>query len=372
MATTKKPGTEQVPNQIIMLNLDELDFDYENPRLPLVKRSDQEGDVLKYMLKEAKVTDLMLSIGEQGFFSGEPILVVRNPKGGYTVVEGNRRLSALKLLHNPEKAPVLKERVSEISEKSLIKPTKIPAVLYEERNSLLGSLGFRHITGVDEWTSLAKARYVSTMLDAPIYDGKSYNDKLRAIARIIGSRADYVSKILTAYRLYNQIFRNSFYKIPTLDEENIQFSYLTTALSYNSLIKFLELNDDGDGNYKADDSRLRELTEWFFKGNENGITPIVESRNIKLLSSIVESNEALKVFRQTKNVQEAVLFTSAPTESFNSLVNKGFRDISNAYKLIGEMNDKIETTENIIDLIKRIKSTLENLIVVIEGKTKKQ
>ncbi len=40
----------------------------------------------------------MLSIGQQGYFPGEPLLAVKS-NGNYIVVEGNRRLAAVKLLN---------------------------------------------------------------------------------------------------------------------------------------------------------------------------------------------------------------------------------------------------------------------------------
>lgn len=73
-----------------------------NPRLPtrLIGKSDQE--ILKYMIEDANVIDLMASIGENGYFLGEPLLVVTTgQEDQFIVVEGNRRLSSVMLLHNP-------------------------------------------------------------------------------------------------------------------------------------------------------------------------------------------------------------------------------------------------------------------------------
>ena len=45
------------------------------------------------MLDNANIIELMNSIGEQGFFTSEPIEVINSKtKGKYEVVEGNRRL----------------------------------------------------------------------------------------------------------------------------------------------------------------------------------------------------------------------------------------------------------------------------------------
>ena len=56
-----------------------------------------ENKVIDYMVKYGNVTELMLSIGETGYSEAEPLLVVKEGTDKYIVVEGNRRLAALKL-----------------------------------------------------------------------------------------------------------------------------------------------------------------------------------------------------------------------------------------------------------------------------------
>ena len=79
-----------------------LRLDPQNPRLPTELSREAEDEILKWMVLHGSVTDIMRSIGEQGYFTGEPLLVVKITELSYTVVEGNRRLAALKLLHDPE------------------------------------------------------------------------------------------------------------------------------------------------------------------------------------------------------------------------------------------------------------------------------
>jgi ParB-like chromosome segregation protein Spo0J len=66
------------------------------------------------MLSDATLIDLMASISENGFFSGEPIIVISN-NDNYTVIEGNRRLAAIKLLANPGLAIISPKAVEYLS-----------------------------------------------------------------------------------------------------------------------------------------------------------------------------------------------------------------------------------------------------------------
>ncbi|MDM8548498.1 ParB N-terminal domain-containing protein [Desulfobacterales bacterium HSG2] len=103
MANKKQSG-------IVMTDFGELHFDNrENPRLPARLAGADDRDILNYMVLNVSLPDLMRSVGEKGFFGGEPLLVIPDKKkGGYTVVEGNRRLGAVRLLHNPGLSAVKK------------------------------------------------------------------------------------------------------------------------------------------------------------------------------------------------------------------------------------------------------------------------
>ena len=109
---------DQYPSKIDFLNIEDLIYDPKNPRLPssLVK-GDNEKDVINWMLSDAAILELMGSIGEKGFFPAEPLLVVKSAEkeGKYIVVEGNRRLTAAKLLKHPELALDFKTYLQELA-----------------------------------------------------------------------------------------------------------------------------------------------------------------------------------------------------------------------------------------------------------------
>ena len=86
-------------NEIQYIETGKLEFDPENPRFyRLNERAGSDDAVIEEMLDDESVQDLMLSIGEQDYFPGEPLLVVKKGKK-FVVVEGNRRLAAVKLLN---------------------------------------------------------------------------------------------------------------------------------------------------------------------------------------------------------------------------------------------------------------------------------
>lgn len=140
-----------------MLPLKKLLFDPQNPRFPRPGTGDNDGDAIRWMLDNANIIELMNSIGEQGFFVGEPLVVVPSKEiGKFDVVEGNRRLTAVRLLRNPELAPTKKKSVQEASDAAAFKPDELPCLQFNKREEVLHYLAFRHVTGVQAWKPLKR------------------------------------------------------------------------------------------------------------------------------------------------------------------------------------------------------------------------
>ena len=96
--------------EIKFVDIDNLLLDLYNPRLPKSKQGKDNDVVIEFLLLEAATLELMESIGENDFFVGEMLLVIPNKEesGRYVVIEGNRRLTAVLLLNNPDLAKVKK------------------------------------------------------------------------------------------------------------------------------------------------------------------------------------------------------------------------------------------------------------------------
>ena len=83
----------------------DLGLDDENPRLPESLRGKLQSEILGFLKREGVLEEIAQSYLDNGFFQHEPLLVVQgNGREFYTVVEGNRRLAALKILHEAPEA----------------------------------------------------------------------------------------------------------------------------------------------------------------------------------------------------------------------------------------------------------------------------
>ena len=234
--------TKDTKNQIglnkpILVELQDLYLDPQNPRLPTnIGRT--ESDMLEYLAKYTSIEDLMNAIAENDYFPGEPLIAFKE-NNNFFVVEGNRRLTALKLINNPYTVRNPSSRSIEISENAAYKPQNIPVVVVESREAAIPYLGYRHITGVKQWEPLAKARYIKNVFDQLTDKTQDVNSRLKEVANIIGSRRDHIRRNLEALSVYKVIENNDFFEIENLSETSIKFSVLSTALADERFSSFV-------------------------------------------------------------------------------------------------------------------------------------
>lgn len=309
--------------EIEFLAVERLNFDPLNPRLPKTLDGSSEEALLDWLLDDATIIELMGSIGSQGYFPGEPLIVVESEDeaGEYTVIEGNRRLAAVMLLLHPGRAPSRRKAVAAASEEATEKPDRLPSLIADNRTEVLNYLGYRHITGIKEWDPLPKAQYLKHLWSA--HEFTDVTEGFRELARIIGSRSDYVGRLLTSLAIYEEIESNDFFSISGLRETSIDFSVLSTALSYANLANFLGLESAADRDLASlEEKNLEELTRWMFEKRSDGSTILGESRNLKDLAAVVDSKPALAALRAGESLAEAALVTDRPAEIFRGELRK--------------------------------------------------
>ena len=156
----------------------------------------------------------------------------------YTVVEGNRRLAALKILLFKEDREAVNLRMAPVvtgGAKSRLDP--VPVKVYGTRDEIFPYLGVRHIVGVKSWEALAKAKYVRSLRE----QGHSLTDVARQVGS--GKRTDVVRRwLLTLYSL-EQANEESDTPWDELDE-GFGFSWLYTSLGYRSVRDYLGITPE--------------------------------------------------------------------------------------------------------------------------------
>ncbi|NLZ10863.1 MAG: ParB N-terminal domain-containing protein [Alcaligenaceae bacterium] len=304
------------------ISVSKLHFDPENPRFPIEVAQLPAEELIERFIRDERLTELVSSIADQGYFAGEPLLVVKvGNTDSFHVIEGNRRLAALKLLHREIAVPAGRFSIEEEVEQAKQRPNPIPCLVFHDRKDILRYLGFRHITGIKSWGALQKARYLKQIRDA-LYSEMPSEEQTQALAREIGSRSDYVAQILTALNLYEHAERKNFYGVQGLSPENIEFSLLSTAISYSNITLYLGLVDRKDMHSSTiNDENLKNILTWMFAAPD-GRRPILgDSRNIRKLSAVVQSAEAKQTLLNTGDLEEAFLQSEGPSIAFSHSLN---------------------------------------------------
>jgi len=355
-----------------LINVGILDFDPKNPRFLDIGAGTPLVDKLatKRMVEEENLDELVNSIGQQNFFSGEPLLVTSSDTAGrYVVVEGNRRLAALRVLTGMVSEEVLTPTLADAVARAIYKPAKVNCFVFAERRDILKYLGFRHISGPRRWESLSKARYLADLI-INFYSDLPQEEQMRAVARDIGSRRDYVAQLLTTLNLYNRARKADFYGLQRVRDKDISFSLLSTALSYRNIVEFLNLpGRDSVTTNGVNDDHAKELLGWMFAQDRSGDTVLGESRRLKHLAAVVNSPSAVVELRKTNDLDKAYLYTSGPSEAFSKLLTSADEALG---ECIGLLGGDVVPDVTLDALVERIVNRADNLQLLLGNSRRQQ
>ncbi|MES2279948.1 MAG: ParB/RepB/Spo0J family partition protein [Pseudomonadota bacterium] len=286
-----------------VIDVSKLEFDKENPRFPVDINALDEDALIERFVRDERLQEIVESIGDHGYFPGEPLLVVPK-RGKYIVVEGNRRLAALKLLNGLANPPEGRIAIERAIERAKHRPKKVQCLVFTSQKYTLRYLGFRHITGIKPWNALQKARYMQKLLD-DVPNNLRPDAGLKLLARETGSSSTYLGQSLAALRIYEAAESENFFKLK-LSPNDIEFSLLTTALSYANITEYVGLESNVDIEPESLNlEHVKNLFLWMFVAQPNQKSILRESRNLKKLAAIVAEPEAVEELLAKGNLDEA-------------------------------------------------------------------
>ena len=318
-------------NGFDMLAVESLAFDKENPRLPTSVRGGDDAGILTYLATKTGIENLMSSIGENGFFNGEAIVVIPEETGKYTVIEGNRRLAALRLLQDPTLVKIAS--IDRAASEADTKPTRVPVYIVQSRDDTLQYLGFRHISGVQRWDPLAKARYLESLFGRTKGDPQQ---RYTSVAREIGSTSTTVRRNLDALAAYRIVDQRDFYDIAEMEEGTFQFGTFYTAIGNADISNFIGTRNSGTPAHPVTDpgvineGQLEELVRYMFERDALGRTKLGESRNIGKLGAVLANPESLQALRMGQSLDTAYRSTPHGRDDFMRHMNQAIEELKQA------------------------------------------
>ena len=164
------------------ISVTSLHLDSKNPRLDASTRGASPRELIHFLFTNDKAIDIVESIALRGFFPNEPLLAIREDNK-FVVVEGNRRLAALKAIHEPsllEGLGAIKKQVERLTERFGARNSiaKVPVIVAPDRKSTDRQIAGKNIgTPVLAWQSENRATFILEKI-AEGYENIDLRDEL--------------------------------------------------------------------------------------------------------------------------------------------------------------------------------------------------
>ncbi len=295
IAAYHRSEKEKRPQEI---DVETLYLDPKNPRLADTAHTGTQASILRVLTEGFDLQPLIDSMYQNGFFWEEPLVAVKEPlpelkgKGALLIIEGNRRLAALKtILHNPAiYADTTARRRLE----------KVPVIVRGNRSETLAFVGFRHITGIVPWESAAKAQYAHDLVTRGL--------SLDQIAQTIGDKTRDIARWIRTQSLIEHAHQLGLSEADAA--KAFYFSYLLTSTDAPGTKRWLEMKLDPRTGLVLDlnAERFEELWLWLYGSKARESSPVVpESRQIHKLNKVIASPRAVQELQKTGNLERALV-----------------------------------------------------------------
>jgi len=296
--------TGKVPTEL-------LDFDPHNPRLIEDGiKNPTDSQIILSLSDTADLAEVVESIASNGYIDIEPIIAQKIGKR-WRVLEGNRRLAAIRILQNPSIAKgtgITPPKISAANAKTLEEVTVYAVSSPDQAREYIG---FKHINGPHKWEALAKARFAADWYKIEKDKGLTI-DK---IARRLGDNHDTVVRLVNGMFVLDQAEEAKVYDIQDrYPGKRFAFSHLYTALTRPGYREFLGLGSEWRSSEpmpnpvpKKNLENLGHVLVWLYGSKSDQIKPVITSQNpdLKMLDAVLANPGARTVLTLRNNLREA-------------------------------------------------------------------
>lgn len=309
--------------------IDKLNFDRQNPRLSEygITPGTTDGEIMQTLWDTMDVRELVQSISASGFFAHEP-LIVTTEKAKLVVIEGNRRLAAVKILLDPSTIVTNGYEIPQVTPSLRKSLEKIP-IQRESRESAWRFLGFKHVNGPAKWSSYAKAKYISDV-------HSDYSIPLTEIAEQIGDRHQTVQRLYRGLMVIDQAERLKVFDREDRFRTRFAFSHLYTGLDGDGISSFLEIKlateETKDPVPVKKKKELGELCLWLYGSKKKDTPPVVQTQAPDLwqLNDVLKSREATAALRDNCDLETAFELSRPQNAVFEEALIRAKRELTKA------------------------------------------
>ncbi|MER8550438.1 ParB N-terminal domain-containing protein [Mesorhizobium sp. M0644] len=326
----------------VKVGVDKLSFDRDNPRFTPEKRpaSNSDAAFIAELAASADLGELIDSISTSGYIDIEPLIVIGRDDE-LVVIEGNRRLAALKALRSADLARQAKLSVPTLSDavrKSLEEVSVYRVVSQDQARTLIG---FKHINGPQAWDAHAKGIYAARWLDDErqkrVNTGSGMS--LGQIAKSMGDKNDTIHRLVSAIYVLDQAEAAGIFSVADRATKNFSFSHLYTALTYVEYREFLGMPAQERTTDPIRDpvpishlSSLAQLLRWLYGQKSEAVEPAITRQNpdIARLKKVLGDPIAQRVMLERGDLSGAEVSTLPASSRFEEHLVKANENLRTA------------------------------------------
>ena len=361
----------QLPvNESIFVATDLLHFDQHTPRFTPNKRPDETDDesIIRFIDRTADLGELIESMAANGYIKIEP-MIVWEYRDKLVVLEGNRRLAALKCLRDPSLAVRIGVELPEISAANRATLDEVSVWRVEDRSAAQDLIGYKHINGPHPWDAYAKALFAMRWLEAE--KEKSNRLSLMDITKKMGDRHDTLRRMVTAAFVFKQAEENNIWPVDQRKNKHFSFSHLCTGLSYGEFLDFLgmeRLPRSEDPTTmpvpKAKYKELSQLLSWLYGNKGEDEEPVIRSQvaDLKKLRNVLGNKGATQKLAATRKLDDADIAATPRFELFAHNVYNAQQCLAAALQYQSGFDDLDSDSQlGLIDTLRLIRKDVEVL-----------
>ena len=343
------------------MRIEDLHLDANNPRIQRVGDDLDQDEILRILWREYSVEEVAMSIAHNGFFDHEPLFATEE----LVVVEGNRRLAAVRLLRSRD----LRERLHatnlpELSELDIAELDTLP-VVHCRRDEIWQYIGFKHVNGPQAWNSFAKAEYIAWVKNTLGAD-------LSEVARTIGDTHATVARLYRAFMALKQAEDSGEYNREQRTRRHFSFSHLYTGLDYPGIRRFTGVTGLEPPREKPiPNSKLKqfgELCVWLWGDKERAQPALIRSQNpdLRRLDEALQAKDGIAALRAGYGIAIAVDFARGDTALFREALLKAKQSLQEARAKVvtgfeGEADLQRDMAQ-IIDLAEALDDDMQGIV----------
>jgi len=358
----------------VNIELGKLHLDRENPRIKEfgINRDTSEKRIIETLWDSMDLKELLMSITSKGYWQYEPVIVIEHPKlpGEYIVLEGNRRLAAVKLIDNISliERTIPASVVEKIQSEDFEKISEIPAIVVANREESWHYIGFKHVNGPQKWNSYAKAKYIAEVHN-------QYGVPIETISENIGDTNRNAQKLYQGLMILDQAERETSFSIDDVNANRIYFSHLYTGIHRKGIRDYLDLSDvELESPNPVKEEKLKDLEEflvWMFGSKKENKPPVIRSQNpdLKNLETVLGNKEATYALRSGSDILACVEIAEGDSRVFEENLWAAKRSIHKAFSNIptGYLEKEDGLFKVALDIERLATRTVQEMIQVHES-----